>query len=197
MAPTRRRVLRTVFAGTATVATATLAGCVESEGLPETSGPATSALETGMSPDGTSTPRRPTTTPTETSATESPGTGTDAPPGTMADPNEVSYDHHVAIDNQYDSEQTVDVRIEGPAAGSSDETTVYHEETYTVAATSRKRVFEFSTLEAETGGDREFTVYAAHDDETAYDTVRTTVCYIGVTFAIGPDYDFRVRSGIC
>ena len=195
MAPTRRRLLRTVAAG---LGTAAVAGCIDS------APPAGRPNET-TAPDAT--PGRTATRTTDRSATE--GTPTDETPTegsrprpTDGDPSEtvhpsakVSYDHQVVVKNRTDAEQTVRLTVEAPREGATDEAAVYHAETYAVAPHSETDAFDFASLDLT--GDRELLVTATHEGTTERVTVRTTVCYGDVLVAFSPEDGFVLTYSVC
>lgn len=185
MVPTRRRFLSTVLAS---LAATTAAGCLGGESGPGANdSTATSPVESASND---------TSTATEAATTEPSGNSTDA----TATPNgtgEGNYNHQVIISNQYDAERTVEVRVADPETGDTDEASTYYADSYTVGAKDQKSVFDFSTLEAETGGEREFAVSVTHDGETTSGTVQTAACYRGITFALDPEDGVRVFASAC
>ena len=196
MAPTRRRLLRTVAASVGTVA---VAGCVGSD---PTAGDGTGTTDRGTTDSGTpgrttefrttEPPVRDTPSPTEGSRPRP----TDGDPSETVRPSaEVSYDRQVTVENGTSAERTVRLTVEEPREEATDEAAVYHAETYTVDPHTETDVFDFASLDLE--GDRRLVVTATYDGTTDSVTIRTVACYGDVLVAFSPEDGFVLTYSVC
>ncbi|MFC5971218.1 hypothetical protein ACFPYI_07725 [Halomarina salina] len=199
--PSRRRLLRTAAASLATV---TVAGCLDDStggGGDGTTDRGTSSTDT---PDGTT--GLPTTEPpiedtpstarTPTPKEDSRPRPTDGDPtDTVYPTNEVSYDHPIVVENRTNAETSVVITVEEPREEETDEGTVYHAETYTVAAHAEREVFNVESLDL--AGDRRLTVTATYEGRTERMTIRTTTCYGTVLVYVSPEDGFGMTYSVC